>query len=177
MHLTVNEKYFVSDTIDPETGAPQDPFGYMEGSIVRKPLSEVLDAVVELGIHSMTFALGLSDDRHKYVRWPEQPRYRWHPQGIRLTQHHNRFDQWRVQHDSSRYKKYAPMDCEGCVSWHLFVMGLAHRLSIYGPVHGTPIRCGAIIPIIIRPRHLTTWSRPRVKPYRSPRSTANHPCH
>ena len=58
MHLTVNEKYFVGDTTDPETGAPQDPFGYMEGSTVRKPLSEVLDAVVELGIHSMTFALG-----------------------------------------------------------------------------------------------------------------------
>ena len=72
MHLTVNEKYFVGDTTDPETGAPQDPFGYMEGSTVRKPLSEVLDAVVELGIHSITFALGLSDDRHKYLRWPEQ---------------------------------------------------------------------------------------------------------
>ena len=72
MHLTVNDKYFVSDTTDPETGAPQDPYGFMEGSIVRKPLSEVLDAVVELGIHTMVFTLGLGDDRHKYVRWPER---------------------------------------------------------------------------------------------------------
>ena len=53
---------------------------------------------------------------------------------------------------------YAPMDCESCVRWHLFVMGLVHRLSLCGPVHETSIRCGAIIPIIIRRRCLTTWS-------------------
>ena len=72
MHLAINENTFVSHTNDPETGAPQDPFGYMERSIVRKPLSEVLDGVVKLDIHSMFFGLGLSDDRHKYQRWPEQ---------------------------------------------------------------------------------------------------------
>ena len=73
MHLTVRDDEFYRETNDPETGASQDPFGLLEGSIVRKPLPEVLDAVVNLGIKSIIFSLGFGlEDRHKYMRWPDQ---------------------------------------------------------------------------------------------------------
>tara|TARA_B100000749_G_scaffold270428_1_gene250211 strand:+ start:339 stop:1250 length:912 start_codon:yes stop_codon:yes gene_type:complete len=72
MHLAVMDVHFYGETNDPETGASQDPYGLLEGSTVRKPLPEVLDAVVKLGINSMFFSFGFFEDRHKYVRWPDQ---------------------------------------------------------------------------------------------------------
>lgn len=73
MHIAVMDFHFYQETNDPETGASQDPYGLLKGSTVRKPLTEVLDAVVKLGVNSMMFGFGFGvEDRHEYMRWPDQ---------------------------------------------------------------------------------------------------------